>query len=91
MEVQTYGPLGIGVLDGEDLLSNLASDVQLFIDFAGQAGVVCFAWVALTAWELPSSCQVRALEPSRHEEVAVTFDDGGEDHDWRGHLLVRRD
>lgn len=82
MEVQTHSPFGIGVFDGEDLLSNLASDVEFLIEFAGQAGVVRFAWLALTARELPFSCQVRALESSRHEEVAVALDDGCEDHEW---------
>ena len=82
MEVQTHSPLGIGVLDGEDLPSNLASDVKFLIEFAGQAGVVRFAWLAFTARELPFSCQVSALESSRQEEAAVAFDDGGEDDEW---------
>ena len=89
MEVQSHGPLGIGVLDREDLLSNLASDVQLLIEFAGQAGIVRFARLALTARELPFACEVSALESSRHEEMAVAFDDCGEDDDARGHLVWR--
>jgi len=89
MEVQTHGSLGIGVLHGEDLFANLASHAKFLIEFTRQARVVRFARFALAARELPFSCEVRTLEPARHEKVAVALDDGGQDDDGRGQRVRR--